>query len=77
MSTQFLRIETAVLGEHDARHDLLAPVGLGDADHGRLLHRGVLAKYRLHLARVDVEPSGDDDLLDPVNRRDEAVRFPW
>jgi hypothetical protein len=33
------------------------------ADHGAILHRGVVADHALHLGRVDVEAAADDHVL--------------
>src|SRR3954469_23695144 len=45
----------------------LAGLRVLDADHGRLRHLGELGDHVLDLARVDVEPRDDDQLLDPVD----------
>ena len=49
--------------ELDHRGQAFAPVGVGHADHGAVLHRGVAPDHLLDLARVDVEAARDDHVL--------------
>ena len=46
--------------------DRLAPFLVGHADHRAVLHRGVRPDHLLDLARVHVEPAGDDHVLAAV-----------
>src|SRR5919206_3566211 len=52
----------AALGD-DEGHDLLAPALRRHAGHRDAPDRGVLLEHHLDLARVDVQPAADDQLL--------------
>ena len=56
----------------DERRDELAPLLVGDADHGDLGDVGVLEDGVLDLDRRDVLAAGDDDVLLAVRDRDVA-----
>src|SRR5919201_1207048 len=58
---------------HDECRDLLAPSIARHARDRDLMHGGVLLEYELHLARVDVEAAGDDELLDAAADGQAAV----
>src|SRR4029450_10181064 len=62
----------ARLGD-DERDDLLAPALRGHPDHRGRAHPGEGLERELHLARVDVEATGDDDLLGPAGDREGPV----
>src|SRR3954449_2358715 len=57
------RVGVEVARRHDERDDLLAPALRRHARDRDLLHPGVVLQGRLDLARVDVEPAADDELL--------------
>ena len=50
--------------EHDRRHDPLAPLDVGDADHGGRLDGRVLEQHRLDLAGRQVLAAADDHVVE-------------
>ena len=64
-------IDAPALALDDEGHDLLAPLGVGAADHRRLQHRLVAEQHLLDLARIDVAAAADDHVPDAVLQRDE------
>jgi hypothetical protein len=58
--------DIGALAPHHEGDDLLAPVGMGPADHRRLQHAGVRQQHLLDLARVDVGPARDDHVLGAI-----------
>src|SRR5207302_6914372 len=63
---QVRRARLGARAEHDQRLDGLAPLLVGDADHGGLGDGGVLVEAVLDLDRRDVLAAGDDHVLLPV-----------
>src|SRR5579862_1305654 len=59
-------VELVALAQHHPGGDLLAPPLVRDAGDRGLGHRRVGFEHDLHLARVDVQPAGDDHLLGPA-----------
>ena len=59
--------------QRDIGARLLAAIGVGQADHQRLLHRRMMVQHRLDLAREHLEPADRDHVLQPVDDADEAV----
>src|SRR5215207_9522295 len=57
----------------DEGDDLLAPIGVRQADHRGLDQFGVAQQHLLDLARVDVATARDDHVLRAVAQRQEAV----
>ena len=57
----------------DHRLHRLAPLLVGHADHGAVLHRRVAPDHPLDLDGEDVEPARDDHVLLAVHDVDEAV----
>src|SRR3954447_8060206 len=57
------RVAVDVAGRHDERDDLLAPALGRHARDRDLRDGGMVLERRLDLARVDVEPAADDELL--------------
>src|SRR5712691_10816574 len=55
----------------------LAPLLVGNGNHGALHHRGVLGHALLHLDGRDVLAPGDDDVLLRVPKLDVAVGMPY
>ena len=58
----------------DHRGDRLAKIGIGDADHGGFGDPGKRVDSLLDLLRVDVEPTGDDEILGAADDPQIAVR---
>src|SRR5262249_54955689 len=58
---------------YDEGSHLLAPPLAREPGDGDLVHGGMLLQPQLALARVDVEASGDDQLLDPAADGERAV----
>src|SRR5687768_8935982 len=70
---QLLGGAVAALAADHAGHDLLAVMLVRDT-HGRgVEHRGVLQEHLVDLARGDVLPALDDELLDAAGDEEEAV----
>ena len=67
-----LGIELGALAEHHRGDDLLAALARQRHD-GRLHDIGVSVQRLFDLGRGDVEPAGDDDLLEPVDDRHESI----
>jgi len=65
--------ERASRPQHHDRMDGLSPEAVGDPDDGRLLHVGVPEQRFLHLPRVDVVATTDDQILLPVEEVEVAV----
>src|SRR3954451_22608266 len=57
------RVAVEIAGGNDERDDLLAPAFRRHAGDGDLRDGRVVLERRLDLARVDVEPTADDELL--------------
>src|SRR5690606_3541290 len=53
--------------------DLLAPVRVGDAEDDRLRDAGVAGDRGLDLARIDVLPAADDEVLEAAGDGDVAA----
>ena len=51
----------------DEGDDLVAEPRVGDPDHRRLEHVGMLVQHLLDLARIDVVAVADDHVLEPVD----------
>ena len=66
------RRRSAVVGHHEGDHRL-APLRVGPADDGGGPDAGVAQQRLLHLARVDVHPAADDQVLGPVAQREVPV----
>src|SRR5439155_13196362 len=52
-------------GDDECR-DLFAPAFRGETGHRNLRHGRMLLEHHLYLARIDVVPARDDQLLDPT-----------
>jgi len=59
----------------DHRDHALAPLGVGDADHGRLADAGVGEQHVLDLRRSDVLPAPDDRVVGAALDEQVAVRI--
>ena len=58
----------------DGGTDPLTPPLVGQAEHGHLGDAGGLAQHRLDLGRIDVDPSGDDQVVAAAVEEEVAVR---
>ena len=70
---QLLVIGFGPLLEGHHRHDRLAPLGVGHADHRRLQHSGVSVQHVLDLGGSYVQPAPDDEVLHPVDDVDVSL----
>ena len=59
--------------QHDERHGRLSPSIRGDAHHGRFRDSRVAGEHGLQVARVDVEPAGDDHVLLAIHQHEETI----
>src|SRR5262245_66594858 len=59
--------------EHDRGGDEFAPFLIRDAEHGGFSDGRMLEEHRLHLRRIDVLATGDDNVLDAIENEEEAV----
>ena len=70
---QAVGVEGGAVAKHDAGDNILRTVGARTAHDGDILDVLVGADDLLNLRRVDVEPAGDDELLDAGDELDKAV----
>src|SRR5437879_5292540 len=70
---QRVELTRAAIADHVGDHDL-APLGMRAPDDGRFAHRGVAQQDFLHLARIDVRPARNDQVLGAVFQRQIAIR---
>ena len=70
---QLLLADPLAVLEHDRRADLLAQLGVRDAEDGRLAYGRMLVEHLLDLARIDVVAAADDQVLLAVDDEEVAV----
>ena len=68
-----LRVECGTLVEGDRRSDDLGAVATGESHNGHIVDVGVSSEHFFHLDGVDVEATGDDDLLETGDNLDVAL----
>jgi len=63
---QLIRAEGVSRLQHHARHDQLAPFGIGDTEHRRLADCWVVVDHGFDFAGVDVLAAGHDHVLQSI-----------
>src|SRR5262245_19468224 len=68
-----LRVQSAARLGLNNRHQLLAELGVGDTEHGAVLHAGGSMQHRFDFRRIDVDPARDHHVALAVAHKQIAV----